>query len=98
VGDVRIGGVIDEENQIGTAAAAQPDSVAMPQRPFGDLLVVDERAASRSSIPQHEPPVVLSHDLGMLSRHIGAGRPQMAIALAADAEHRLVDDDGPPAE
>ncbi len=93
-----VGRVVREENQLGTAAAAEANPVAMPQRPLGDLLVVDERAASRPAILQHEPPVVQAHDFGMLARHIGADSAQIALALAADAEHRLVDDDDPPAE
>ena len=90
--------VVREEHQLRTAAAAQANPVAVPQRPLGDLLVVHERAGSRPAILQHEPPVVEAHDLGMLARHIGADRAQIALALAADAEHRLVDDDDPPAE
>ena len=95
---MRVGRVVREENQLGTAAAAEANLVAMAQRPLSDLLVVDERAASRPAILQHEPPVVEPHDFGVLARHVGADRAQIALALAADAEHRLVDDDDPPAE
>ena len=80
------------------AAASQANLVAMAQRPLGDLLVVDERAASRPAILQHEPSVVQPDDFGVLARHVGADRPQIALALAADAKHRLVDDDDAPAE
>ena len=74
VAGMRVGRVVREENQLGTAAAAQADPVAMAQRPLGDLLVVDERAASRPAILQHEPPVVEPHDFGVLARHVGADR------------------------
>ena len=95
---MRVGRIVREEHELGAAASAEPDLVAMPQRPLGDLLVVDERAAARPAILQHEPAVFELNDLGVLARHVGADRAQIALALAADAEDRLVDDDDTAAE
>ncbi len=94
----RIGRVVGEEDQLGAAAPAQPDLVAVPQRPLGHLLVVDERAAARPSILQDEAAIVLPDDLGVLARNVDADRAQIALAPAADAEDRLVDDDDPRTE
>ena len=98
VADMRIGRIVREKNQLGAAAAAEANLVAMAQRPLGNLLVVDERAASRPAILQHEPPVFEPHDFGVLARNVGADRAQIALALAADAEDRFVDDDDAAAE
>src|SRR5262245_25379241 len=70
----------------------------MTERPLGDLLIVDERAASRAAILQHERTVIEAYDFGVLARHVGADRAEIALALAPDAEHGFVDDDNAAAE
>ena len=70
----------------------------MLQRPFGHLLVVHERAVSRAAIFQHVCAVFAQRNLRVLARYVHAGRPQVALAFAADAKHRLVDDDDAAAE
>ena len=90
---VRLGRLVDEKGHLHAAATAQSNPVAMAERPFGNLFVVDERAAPRPAILQHEAAVVVANDLGMLARHVRADGPQIALALPSDPEHRLVDDD-----
>ena len=94
----RVGARVGEKHQFGAAAATEADAVPMPQRPLGHLLVVHERAVARAAVLQQERAVVVAHDLRMLARHVDADRPQIALALPADAEDRLVDEDDPRAE
>jgi len=62
---------------------------------LSSAVVIDERAASRPAVSEQEDPVFEADDLGVLARHVIAGRSQIALALAADPEHDLVDDDDP---
>ena len=68
---VGVGRVVEQEDHLDAATAAEPDRVAMTERPFRDLIAVDERAAARAAILQYERSIDLD-DFGVLARHIGA--------------------------
>ncbi len=70
----------------------------MPQRTLGDLFVVDKRAATRPAISQDESAIFELDNFSVLARHVRAERAEIAFALAADAEDRLVDHDDAPAK
>ena len=79
-----------EKQQVGAAAAAEPDAVAGPQLALGDGLAVDERAVARLAVAQDEP-AVLRDDLGVLARHLAAAEPQVVGLAPADRERHPID-------
>ena len=86
-----------QKDEIGAAAAAEPDAVARAQLALGDRLAVDERAVARLAVAQ-EVAAVVGHDLGVLARDLAAAEPQVVRLAPADRERQPVDGDDPLAE
>ena len=94
----RIGPIVQEKHELGASAAAQADTVAMLQRALGHLRVVHERSVARPAVFEHVLPVFAERNFRVLARHVLADRTQITLALAPDAEDRLIDDNLTPAE
>ena len=89
--------ILEQEHQLGAAAAAQAHQVAVLQRVLGDGLAVDERAVPRAAVPE-DVLAAIQGDFRMVARDVAAHELQIVAAAPADGEHRLVDVDDPPTE
>ena len=98
VRSVGVRGVVEQEHQLGAAAAPQADPIAVREHLLGDRLVVDERSAPRVAIAKQPAPAAVLFDLGMLARDVDADDLQLAFAAPADAEQGLVDRHDAPAQ
>ncbi len=80
----------EEEHHLGAAAAAEPDAVAVHERPLGYLLAVDVGAVARALVAD-EKLVVLGVDLGMVARDLAAGQAEIVGFAPSDLEVALRD-------
>ncbi len=93
----RLRRIVQEEHELGAAAASKADQIAVLQLVLGDAFAVDVRAVPRAAIAQQEAAVV-ERNLGVVARHIAANQLEIVPAAAPDREHGLVDVDYAPAE
>ena len=86
-----------EEDHLGPAAPAEPNPVAVGERPLGDLLAVDVGPVAGVTVAEHEM-VVLRARFGVIARHFAAGQAEVVGLAPADFELPLRDRYDPPPE
>ena len=89
--------LLDVEDEVGAAIAADVDAVAIFEDAFGDRLAVDEGAGLRAAVPQREA-IAPPFNFRVVARDVAAGEMKVVAAATPDLKTVAFDGHGPRAE